>query len=389
MLFPDLSAASQDLSFTALHYKETIVDEFLLDVREDNPDWRVGAGLRLPRFAQASTAKMVSEWSVSADYVLVDPETHRATLMPDEGRGRSAGYMRGDHPERDAKAFVRATIEAQVAVGADVVISPSLIDGTSATFQEIDRTVEFAELARALPAVDGRTLLIGIEATDDVFSQGSRLDHFLDRATDLGPSSFFLRMAVDPTITGLPQYRNAAALRGLRDAVESLVANGSRVVLAQSGLAGWLMLGFGATAFGAGARGSLQRSGRPVHKTGGGGNKSPLPWYFMPALLGHVLAEEVAPLRDALGAPACACPYCDGKDPQLVPDFDRAAADKHFLWWCARLTEDVRAADDRAVAVRRQVGAAVRAWNSAREAGVGLARDSRPRHLAAWSQVVA
>ncbi len=165
--------------------------------------------------------------------------------------------------------------------------------------------------------------------------------------------------------------------------------NDQPVLLPQTGLAGWLMLGFGALCFGAGVSGTLQRSPMPLARGGGGGGQPPLQWYFHPQLLGFVRADELADLDRVSGAEVCDCPYCIASPPVPGAAFDRDAADKHFLRWCIRLADEVRRATDRQTTVRQRVEAAERHWRSVQGAGVTLDSRSRPTHLATWIQVVA
>lgn len=382
----------EDLSFTAIHKDGTLLDEFLEDLSAKQPDWRVGAALRLPRFRLAYCADKLDEWRPSADYLLADPET-RQMLLPFDKRGAGRAdypYLAESDPAANRQRFVTQALQAQKRAGAKVLISPWLIHGTSGTHHELQVTTDLAR--RALEhkfAADSR-ILIGIEAMESIFSNATSRDRMIDEIVDLdGSPAVYLRMTTPAASSGRRQYENEAALKGLRQAVESLRDNGHDVVLGQTGLAGWLMLPFGAVAFGSGVSGTLQRSQVPVNRDGGGGGQPPLQWHFCEPLLSFVRADEVAGLSGVQGYAPCDCPYCDGADPQPGAAFDRKTSDKHFLYCCARLAEEVRQSADRPATVRQRLAAAQQFATGVPQSGVTLDHRSRPGHLEAWTRVVA
>ena len=380
-----------DLSFLALHQDGTVLDDFLGDLAARKPEWRVGAALRLPRYRLAYCVDKLDSWEADTDYLFADPET-RLMILPYRNRGRGRddhAYLQESDPAANRARFVTQTLRAQSGAGRDVLISPWLIHGTSATMHELRVTVDLARRAREHQLAKDRTILVGVEATEAIFASKTQRDAMLDEVTELEGAPVYLRMTTPATLAGRGQYDNVPALRGLRAAVEALVKNDHPVLLPQTGLAGWLMLPFGALCYGAGIPGTLQRCGMPVARGGGGGGQPPLQWYFYPQLLGFVRADELADLAHVTGAVGCDCPYCSATPPAPGPAFDRDAADKHFLWWCVRLAEDVRRATDRSAAVRQRVAAAERHWREVQRAGVVVDGRSRPTHLAAWTQVVA
>lgn len=139
-----------DLSFLALHQDGTLLDDFLADIVLQHPEWRVGAGLRLPRYRLAYCMDKLDSWEGDADYVLADPET-RLMRLPYRNRGRGRDdhpYLQESDPAANRDRFVTRTLRAQVAAGRDVLISPWLIHGTSGTTHELRVTRDLA--ARAL-----------------------------------------------------------------------------------------------------------------------------------------------------------------------------------------------------------------------------------------------
>lgn len=382
-----------DLSFLALHKDGTLLDEFLDDLVGEQEEWRVGAAVRLPRHRLGYCIDKLDTWAASdTDYALADPETRLMVLpYPNRGRGRDDyGYLQESDPAANRTRFVNGVLRTQASAGRDVLISPWLIHGLTAGKHELNVTMDFARRTLEHPLAENRQVLVGIEATEAIFADKSARDALLDEIVDLDDTPpVYLRMTTSAALGGRKQYENVAPLRGMRAAVEALVANDHAVLLPQSGLAGWLMLGFGSHCFGAGIPATLQRCPLPVARGGGGGGQPALQWYFHPQLLGFVLASELADLNGVDGAESCACPYCSAAPPVPGAAFDRTVAEKHFLRWCAALSEEIRRAPDRAEAVRQRVEDAEQHWQRVQEAGVVLDPRSQPSHLAAWTQVVA
>jgi len=380
-----------DISFVALHQNGTLLDDFLADLASQRPAWRVGAALRLPRHRLGYCVEKLDSWQPNAAYGLADPET-RLMLLPYRNRGRGRddhAYVQESDPAANRSRFVTQTLRAQAAAGRDVLISPWLIYGTSGNKRELQVTLDLAARAQVHPLTEGRTLLAGFEATEAIFADKAQRDAMLDEITELEGAPIYLRMTTPATLTGRRQYDNEHAIAGLRAAIEALSENGHPVLLPQTGLAGWLMLPYGGLCFGAGIPGTLQRSPMPVASSGGGGGQPPLQWYFEPQLLGFVRADELGDLARVAGATTCDCPYCTARPPAPGAGFDPSSADKHFLWWCVRLADEVRQATDRAATVRRRVEAAEQHWRAVQRAGVVRDDRSQPTHLGAWTRVVA
>lgn len=131
--------------------------------------------------------------------------------------------------------------------------------------------------------------------------------------------------------------------------------------------------------------GSMQRSSPPAS---GGGGQPPLHWYFVPQLLGFVLAEEMADIADVDGFEHCDCPYCDEELPGEGAAFDTSDAGRHFIWWCAKLAAELGTGDPAAL-VGSRVEAASEFADGMSKTGVLLDERSQPTHLPVWEAVLA
>jgi hypothetical protein len=377
-----------DISFLAHQGSQSpsVLEGFLSGIRADQPGSRVGATVFLPRYVPATCSAYLNQFRPHAAYVLADPETHKLDVMfDDRGRGRHEfTYLQESDPVANRRRVVDGVLSAQVAVGAYTLISPWLTHGVSMSTRNFRATMRFAEEAAAHPLAQQHDLVFGVAATEQVIREDDSRDDLLDAIVELPDAHIYFRMQVTPP-TSYAQYGDEVALRGLRSFVEGLAANGRRTLLPQTGLAGWLMLPFGALAFGSGINASMQRYVAPVEGFG----TQPLEWYFDPNLLGFVLRTEMLAITQLPTYTACTCRHCTSLTFGPGPQWDRNEAGLHYLWWCAQLAEEVRAAATPAQVVQARIAAAQTFWNDLQQAAVPLDLRSEPRHLAAWSAAVA
>jgi hypothetical protein len=360
----------------------------LLDLFDEahrlHPSWRLGFATSLTRYVPATCNALLASADQRALYALGDPETHvMQEPFPDRGRARDhLAYLQESDPRANRDRFVGNVLQAQVDAHRSLLLSPWLTHGVTGSSRNLRATLRWAEIADAHQLVTGRDLWFGLAATEEVFADDADRDDLLDDLVDLPNRPLYVRMRVTAP-TSFTQYANQNALRGLRTFVEALSANGRPVFLPQMGLAGLLMLPFGAYGFGAGMSASLQRFVAPSSGFG-----QPLEWYFLPEFLGFVLRHEVPTLVARLGLNLCDCPYCAGLDFQ-TGTWDANAAGLHYLWNCARLTAELESASDSQGALRLLINEAAGQWAAAQGANVLLDPRSQPRHLAVWSAVVA
>src|SRR5262249_53935907 len=168
--------------------------------------------------------------------------------------------------------------------------------------------------------------VFGFAATEQVIREDDARDDLLDAIVELPDAHIYFRMQVTPP-TSYAQYADEDALRGLRRFVEGLAANGRRTLLPQLGLAGWLMLPFGALAFGSGINASMQRYVAPVEGFG----TQPLEWYFEPRLLGFVLRTEMLAITQMPNYTGCSCRHCANLTFGPGLQWDRNEAGLHYL----------------------------------------------------------
>jgi hypothetical protein len=382
---------TSDLSFIAHHSERPRgFSDVVADLHTLLATCRVGAAIRIPRGRLAYNQDLIGELQPTASYVLADPETRQVVLpFNKRGRGRADhAYLKEDAPRANRARYVKQVLRSQINHGAAALITPSLIHGRNPGNVDIDATVDFAKAAVADSLSTGHDLIMGLEALHTIFADGKARNYMINAIVDLDEElPVWLRMT-SPAPQGRGQIPHEGSLKGLRAVIEALTANERPVLLPYSGMCGWLMMGFGALAFGAGVPASLERTVIPS-PTGGGGGNPPLHWYFEPQLLGFVRAEEMPSISAVTGFTPCLCPFCGGGVPATGGGFDADAAAGHYLWWCARLADDLRSAADRADHVRDTIDSALAFWDAVEKAGVLLDNRSEPAHLDTWRRVAA
>lgn len=357
----------------------SVTTEILRDLNRDHPNWRVGATLHMPRQRLAYWQRASDVWSEATAFLVADPEPTRMDRVFDErGRGRDDyAYLAESDPVANPARFVRQAVRAQQAAGATAIIAPWQLHGVTQTEHELASSIRFAELAQDY--TNDMPLLIGIEATEGVFATEEARNAMINELVEGPELPVYLRMRANAP-AGYKPYQQPSGLAGLKHVVSALVANDRPVALPQSGLCGWLMSAAGASTFGAGMAGSMQRNSPPA---GGGGGLPPLHWYFVPQMLGFALAEEMPDIARVDGFEVCDCPYCESALPGTGASFDSEAAGKHFLHWCARLASELSPSTAAAVVAQR-VDAASEFASAMADARLTLDPRSQPSHLPIW-----
>ncbi len=348
---------------------------------------RFGGTAFLPKYKTSTAQEKLDIVGGGCDYALADPQTERME-GPLEKRGYGRAhllYLQREDPGASPGPFVDEVLTAQAQLGRHTVISPWLTHGHGVGQKHLRATRRFAMEAANHPLAKSCELLLGVAVAGGILADSNALDDFLDELVDWPDGPIYLRV-VTSTSPSYEQLRDTNLLIGLRRLVESLTSNERIVLLPLSGLAGWLMMPFGARAFGTGISASLQRLGPP---RGGGGGGDRLRWYFLPELLGFVLHDELRLFSSLPGYTVCGCPFCAQLPlDRAGGDWDFDTAGQHYLHCCGQLCASLSTAAQPRVQLQRRLGRAQSFWQMAQSAGVVVDSRSVPRHLAAWIQAV-
>ncbi len=168
-------------------------------------------------------------------------------------------------------------------------------------------------------------------------------------------------------------------LQGLKMVVTALASDGRRVLIIESGLVGWLSIGWGAWGFTAGvARSSWHRSTEVVRRN------RPAPrveWYFERQLLHQLRRSTHQRIAVSPRYQQCICTFCQ----QLISSgggaWDASLASQHALHALSVLTDSVAAPQ---LAERRERIAALLEGARDLAAHLQLRGEARPAHINAW-----
>lgn len=355
--------------------------------------WRNGGGrdmaatsIFLPDYISRTSSEFVSQLGTNGHLVIADPALHYREFAVDQrGVGRRyLDYLSRVDPYANPEAFATSALDAQVAAGGSLLVSPSLTIGLGPLDDSLQVSAYLASESTRRAANENTGLLIGLTVTPGAVSADRTRNDLLNALVDdFPPGDVYLRPLMKST-EAFRQYDDREVLEGLAAIAESLTANGRHVLLPQLGLAGWLLMARGVAAFGSGISSTLQMCCERSAQQHG---RQPLPRYFVPELLGFVFREELNVIRRAIDYPGCTCPFCLRLLPTAESAWDAGLAGQHYLWTCATLSTEAASSPKPRQAVAARIADAQRFWERLRAASVSFDPRSEPRHLAAWSLV--
>jgi len=201
---------------------------------------------------------------------------------------------------------------------------------------------------------------------------------------------WYLRVRLPAPRPAHSQPRNEALLRGYQELGKVAASEGRQVILATSGLTGWLATSLGAAGFGAGTTPATRTFAEPTVIP----QQPESPWprrprYFEPALLHTVdFATHELLLRSKDYTP-CGCTFCaelGAANPKPPPDqWNGELAGLHHLLQLGRLLARLHTTDPQSTA-RHQVEQA-RAFHASLPP-FPTHHDNQPLHLKAWAQLL-
>jgi hypothetical protein len=277
--------------------------------------------------------------------------------------------------------WIRQVLDAQREAGANVLLTPGRALDAGNAEQSLKALFEEAEQAVSLLA-KGERLGLNLTVTGRWLAADDLREKLFNELLDREEHEvWFVRVQwrYQPSYT---QLSSEGLLKGYKRLAELAIDEGRLLLLPQTGIAGWLMLAFGAKGFGVGTSGADQAFTEPgFARTKGATRKER---YFERQLLHTVERSVHDVLKDEPDYENCGCPYC----PALLngPAWSHELSGLHGLYSIGHLTADVQRNSSRGgyhSAVRRVVRDAMQFAS-----GKDLVDINAPQHLAAWDPLL-
>lgn len=342
---------------------------------------RLGAVVDVPSRTPAAAQQALDDCRAAAIRI-ADPRgylcdgTVVAVREPGERLLRNAPYLAGGRPA------IADVLDAQRRAGANLLLTSGRALDPGDAPGSLARMSSEGDAALAL-LQPGERLALNVTLPAVWLASDALRTALLDELLDKEQFDvWYVRVQVSERgRRSTEQPLDEPLLRGYKRLSELAFDEERLLLLPQTGLTGWLQLGFGAAGFGTGGSGADQTFGAPAS---GGGGSLPLERYFERDLL-HAVEHDV---HDRLAAAPsyvpCPCPYCPSLLAGRAWSYEMAAM--HQIYRTGLLTAAVAApAAPRgtAAAVRRTVRAAVRTASN-----LGLTGPSRPGHLPVWDRIL-
>jgi hypothetical protein len=330
--------------------------------------------------------------------VAVDPQFY-VTRIPNARDGHlpeyteyyPGGLARGQFTARNIQTYVRNTIDWQLSLGVDRLITPTIsVDGfgtpseTIAGIMAEESVTYHSELGTATP------LWISVHLSADAYAMRSSLDDLLDGLTQLEPAGFY--MIADRSSEPYRAQMKPAVLDGMLRAVYSLGAvNEFEVVSGYTDVVGVLLQSVGATGSACGWYGNLRQYASKRFEASTGGRR-PKPRYTSLPLLNSVFVEDLDTTQalNQMGLVLSGSPYDGVFDGTHTPS-DSGWTDQestlHHWWVLSQLHQAVSndVITDRLDAVDTLITTAIGTYAALAAAGVLFSPETGPSHLTEWS----
>lgn len=339
----------------------------------------LGVSAPLAGMTEASAQQWLSEQPAAALRIadprgyLKDPTIVRIRPLSARVLGW-APYLKRDELD------VGEILDTQRKVGANLLLSPGRALDPTDPQQSLDKAFADADTAIAM-LEPGERLALNLTAPSQWLTSKALRDALFAQLIDQEQFDlWYIRIQWPASLRAFQQPTDANLLGGYKRLAQLASDEERRLVLPQTGLTGWLQLGFGAAGFGAGPFGAGQAF--KENSQGGNGKTPEVPRYFEPTLLHSVERSIHNALSTQSGYETCDCPYC----PALLSgrDWDHELARLHGLHWMGRLAA-LPSTSGRTVSatVRRTASAALAAAEKQPLAGI-----SSPQHLRVWDQLL-
>lgn len=341
----------------------------------------LGVISRLPQ-ASAQAHQDFNDGCHAAAVRVIDPECYRTTGQQELRLKEPCPTALGYAPYLGGQPIgVAELLALQRTRGANLLLTPGRTLDPSDSRLSLDTAC--ADGQAALAALEsGERLGLNLTMSASWLTKESLREALLAQLLDHDEfDTWYVRVQWPKNLRSYAQPIDKGLIAGYRALAELAADEDRRLLLPQTGLSGWLMLGFGAAGFGAGTSGSLQAF--QEERAGGNGNQSRIERYFERVLLHTIERTAQRLIKDDPAYTECACPYCR-------PLFDGSGwkeeyAGLHYLFNAGVLAAEVAPSAARRGGTRSAVRQKVRAARKFAD-GKALTSINVPEHLEIWDQ---
>lgn len=330
--------------------------------------------------------------AASADVRLADPQLwkHDTSGWPgvDVGKPKTAWKRTWwtaalPHAAKSDPAWATRILETQLSVvGANMALSATgWVDSANAR-QSLDDALRWVQVSRSVLG-EGVPMFVNLTFDHVWLSNPILRSMLLTEIVESSEDMWYLRFCWPKPMVRYGQLTNPDVLLGYQELCQVAADEGKRVVLANSGLTGWVATALGAAGFSTGT--SWPEQAHVMESPMGGNGGPPKERYFDRNLLHTVERPTYLRIARSPAHVACACTYSSSLARGAVWDFQHAGY--HYLMNAGDLTQQIaRATDPRAQAQATVTAAATFAGSLS--GATALAGADRPLHLPGWGKAL-
>lgn len=355
---------------------------------------RANAGASVPGFVYSlATSTPKNAESVSQNItpevpvVLFSPDVDLLPLARPPKRAVYAFSETKNIPAIDASpakadGWLQDIVRTQVALGASAIITPSVLLASNHGETELRQMLAWAAQARKTPEAKGEKFLTALSLHRDWVARPARREVLLNTLTDTDDEGFYFVVQWDSPAKGDQQLANQAGLGGLAEIAEVLRGDDRDVVLARTGLAGWMLMSLGANAFTASPfPAHVLRDPIKFARKKGGPSIPRVPLYLDRLLLSYVPFARMNAVNQVSGIDACGCADCV----TLASGYADRPAFRHYLGALADLSEKTAGDKNPRAFAFREVNGARALLASAPSLGLPVRTTA---HLPVWESLL-
>lgn len=235
-----------------------------------------------------------------------------------------------------AAGWLQEIARTQVQLGASAVITPSLLLDSSDGETELRQMLAWATRARQTPEAKDEQFLTGLSLHRDWVMKDDKRELLLNVVTDSEDEGFYIVVRWHAPAKGDQQLASQEGLEGLVEVAEVLREDEREVVFGRVGLAGWVLMSLGATAFSASPYPShVFRDPIKFARKRGGPTIPRVEQYLDRRLLSYVPFARMNVVNQFSGIANCSCTACS----DLASGYADRPAFQHYLGTLADLSE--------------------------------------------------